>query len=109
VLVALVYFDLLQMRVLILVVYILTALLFFSTRRAYLKLAGRLGELRALNRIGQAVSANLEFDDLVVAIREELGSCRYLAYLPRLIHPRNLLPGPLRGGITGRRRATHVR
>src|SRR5574341_145326 len=73
VLVALAYFGLPQMRFLILVVYVLTALLFYNARRAYLKLAERLSELRTLNRIGQAVSANLEFDDLVVAIREELG------------------------------------
>src|SRR5574341_1223270 len=52
VLVALAYIGLPQMRFLILIVYVLTALLFYNARRAYLKLAERLSELRALNRIG---------------------------------------------------------
>lgn len=71
---ALAYFEWPGLRPLIMGLFLLSGLLFYATNHAYLSLSGRLSELRALNRIGQALNASLEFDDLLAAIRDELGA-----------------------------------
>ncbi len=72
-LVALAYYTWPGLRVLVIASYIVTDLIGNWFNRAYTSLTGRIGDLRAISRIGQAISAQLDLEALFETIYHEIG------------------------------------